>query len=173
MSPRIINLSTVQPAPLPAPYAASGEAAQHFAAQVAMLGAQMGSARLGVNLVALAPGMRAFPFHNHRANDELFYILAGNGRMRIGSGCHEVTAGDLIACPAGGPDSAHQLINSGTQELRYLAIGSNHSPDIIEFPDNGTYKAVDHAAPDGAPYFEAIGRLCDSRDYWQDSTPAA
>jgi hypothetical protein len=33
-------------------------------------------------------------------------------------------SGDVIACPAGGRETAHQIINTGTDELRYLAVST-------------------------------------------------
>jgi uncharacterized cupin superfamily protein len=31
---------------------------------------------------------------------------------------------DVIACPTGGPEVAHQIINTGTIEMRYLSLSS-------------------------------------------------
>jgi len=46
-----------------------------------------------------------------------------------------VRAGDLIASPAGA--EAHQIINTGASELRYLALSDIATVDIIEYPDSG------------------------------------
>jgi uncharacterized cupin superfamily protein len=86
-----------------------------------MLGRQLGALKLGLNLIALAPGKRAFAFHSHRVNEEMFYVVAGRGEMRLGENRHALHAGNVVACPAGGPETAHQIINTGDEELRYLA----------------------------------------------------
>ena len=122
MPPRSINIFTQACAPLPEPIRATGPAAERYAVDVAMAGALLGMERLGCNIFVLPPGKRAFPFHNHHAAEELFVILEGTGSFRQGSASAPVGPGDMLACPAGGPDSAHQIVNDGTQPLRYLAM---------------------------------------------------
>lgn len=160
----IINLADIELSPLPPPYAPTGAAAEHYAPRLARLGSLLGSHRLGANLVALAPGKRAFPFHSHRASDEVFYVLQGQGELRHGAHTYPIRAGDFIACPAGGPETAHQIHNSGAEELRYLAIGTNASPDIVEYPDTQQFRA--HAGQPGEAGFEFLGRLDQRGDYW-------
>jgi uncharacterized cupin superfamily protein len=45
-----------------------------------------------------------------------------------------VRAGDFVGAPAGG--QAHQLINTGKSELRYLGISSLSPAEIVEYPDS-------------------------------------
>ena len=40
--------------------------------------------KLGYNLTVVAPGKRAFPFHCHHANEEMFFIVSGR-TLRFGS----------------------------------------------------------------------------------------
>ncbi len=54
-----------------------------------------------------------------------------------GSGRHAVKTGDLIGCLLGDAGTAHQFVNTGSTELRYLAISSSKDPEICEFPDSG------------------------------------
>ena len=49
-----------------------------------------------------SPGKRAFPFHNHQVNEEMFFVIAGSGEVRIGAEMFPIRKGDIIACPAGG-----------------------------------------------------------------------
>jgi uncharacterized cupin superfamily protein len=111
--------------------------AARFDASRAALGAALGLTKLGVNVTAVKPGKAAYPFHSHRANDELFLILAGSGELRLGAQRHAVKKGDVIGCPAGDAGTAHQLINTGGSELRYLAISSQIDPEVCEYPDSG------------------------------------
>jgi len=113
------------------------EHGDRFEAKLGAVSARIGAQKLGYNLTVLAPGKRAFPFHNHRVNEEMFFILEGNGEIRIGADTYPVTQGDVIACPPGGPDTAHQLINtSENEEMKFLAVATSESPEIAEYPDS-------------------------------------
>jgi uncharacterized cupin superfamily protein len=137
-----------------------------FQAKLGRAGPMLGLKKLGCSLTVVPPGKRAWPFHRHHVMDELFYIVAGSGEVRLDGRTQPVRAGDLIASPAGA--EAHQIINTGTSELRYLAISDIATVDIIEYPDSGkvgmaagvkdgdlssaSYKAMGRVAP--ADYFD-------------------
>jgi len=106
-----------------------------FQAKLGRAGALLGLKRLGCSLTVVPPGKRAWPFHRHHVTDELFYIVSGSGEVRLDDQTQAVRAGDLIASPAG--TEAHQIINTGPSELRYLAISDINTVDIIEYPDSG------------------------------------
>ena len=55
------------------------------------------------------------------SSDELFIILEGEGTYRFGDESYPVKAGDVLGAPAGGSETAHQIINTGTVPLRYFA----------------------------------------------------
>src|SRR5580658_9320561 len=72
-----------------------------------------------------------------------------------------IRTGEVIACPAGGRETAHQIINTGTEELRYLAVITEHSLEMAQYPDSGKFavKAEFGTAPDGRPrQFLFVGR---------------
>jgi uncharacterized cupin superfamily protein len=165
----IINLDQLQPQAMPAQYAASGAAAERFAPRIAMIGELIGMRGLGCNLTVLAPGKRAFPFHNHRVNEEVFIVLQGNATIRIGASSHALRQGDIVACPAGGQETAHQIINTGEGELRYLALSSNASPDVVEFPDSGKYATLLRDADGKANSLpqRTVGHIGQAVDYWE------
>lgn len=162
---RILNIGDVALESLPPPYAPTGEAAARYAPRLARLAGSLGGPELGANLIALAPGKSAFPFHSHRASDELFYVVSGAGELRYGEHVYPIRAGDFISCPAGGPETAHQIRNTGSLELRYLAVGTNPRMDIVEYPDTGRFKA--YSGGDGVPRFDAIARVDPTADYWE------
>lgn len=165
----IINIKDVQLMPRPPAYAATGPAAARYDARMGMVGAAIGAARLGCNVLAVPPGMRAFPFHSHMANEEMVFVLEGAGTARIGGNTYPIRAGDFICLPAGGADTAHQVINTGDSELKYLAISTRESPDLTEYPDSGKFGVLaEQRGADGKPRaIQFVGRLDRSEDYWE------
>jgi hypothetical protein len=80
MSHPIASLHGLNFVPRPANVLPTNPAtAARFDASRAFLGDTLGLTKLGVNVTAVKPGKTAYPFHSHRANDELFLILAGSG----------------------------------------------------------------------------------------------
>lgn len=170
MSKPIINIDDVELQPRPEAFAATGEAAQRFDAKMGFIASTLGAQKLGYNITAVPPGKSAFPFHNHRVNEEMFFILAGNGDVRIGDDIHPIKTGDIIACPPGGREKAHQIINSGDTEMKYLAISTKLSPEIAEYPDSGKFGVLAEYGPDenGQPQvFRYIGKESEAIDYWE------
>ena len=149
-----------------------------FRASLGRIAPMIGSTGLGCMLTIVPAGKRAFPFHAHHGVHEMFFILEGSGEYRFGSATYPVKSGDVLAAPAGGADKAHQLINTGATELRYLAISTNQgpSPDLVEYPDSGKFY-VFAGSPDGSPMtapFRFIGRHDSAVDYWDgESQPSA
>jgi uncharacterized cupin superfamily protein len=94
----------------------------------------LGLEGLGCAVHVVPPGKRAFPFHRHHVMDELFFIVSGEGEYRFGEETFPLRAGDIVAAPAG--SKAHQIINTGSQELRYLGISNASSVDVVEYPDS-------------------------------------
>ncbi|MEO7467217.1 MAG: hypothetical protein ABIV36_09400, partial [Sphingobium limneticum] len=74
-------------------------------------------------------------------------------------------------CPAQGTASAHQIINDGDTELRYLAISTMSEPDVIDYPDSGKFAVMAGAAPGGDKVrrsVDHVGRYVDAVSYWDD-----
>lgn len=169
MHPPILNLDSVELEPLPEAFAPTGETAGRYQQRLARVGQQLGAQKLGYRLYVLEPGMLGSPFHSHRVNEEMFYVVAGEGQVRLGSERFPIRAGDVIACPPGGPEKAHQIINTSNGELRYLAVSTQQSPEICEYPDSGKYAVMDDFKVDAeghASGFVAVARQADGVDYW-------
>jgi uncharacterized cupin superfamily protein len=165
----IINIVDVEQQAQAAAFIATGLAAERFDARMQVIGTRIGAQRLGYNITELSPGKRAFPFHNHRVNEEMFFILEGSGEVRIGERTYPVRVGDIIACPPGGRESAHQIINSGAATLRYLAVSTRLTPEIVEYPDSDKFVVAGDFPPgaDGQPQeFFFAGRAGSAVDYW-------
>src|SRR5215470_14882191 len=170
MTKPIVNIADIEPQPRPAAFAPIGAAAEKYDAKMGFVAARIGARKLGYNITAVPPGKRAFPFHNHQVNEEMFFVLAGAGEIRIGRETYPIRAGDIIACPAGGPETAHQILNTGAEELRYLAVSTKLSPEIAEYPDTGRFGVLADLAPgaDGKPrMFAFMAREGESLDYWE------
>ena len=171
MNRPIINIADVELQSRPAVFAATGAAAQRYDARMGQVAPRLGAQKLGYNITAVPPGKRAFPFHNHRVNEEMFFVIEGAGEVRIGETVYPLRAGDIVACPAGGKESAHQIVNTGKEELKYLAVSTKLSPEIAEYPDSGKFGVLAEypAGPDGKPsMFRFVGREDLGIDYWSD-----
>jgi mannose-6-phosphate isomerase-like protein (cupin superfamily) len=69
--------------------------------------------------------------HFHCRAEEIYYILSGVGRMRIGDEWRDVAPGDAIAIP---PGDAHQITNIGAVDLVFLcccAPGYEHEDSVL------------------------------------------
>ena len=97
---------------------------------------RIGARKLGYNLSVLPPGKAQCPFHCHHGEEEMFLILAGTGELRFGDQRYPIRQHDVIACPPGGPDTAHQIINTGTTTMRYLALSTLVEVEACEYPDS-------------------------------------
>lgn len=165
----VVNISDIQLQPRPAAFAPTGAAAQKFDAKMGMIGAVVGAQKLGYNITAVPPGKRAYPFHNHWANEEMFFILEGKGEVRIGKDKYPIRQGDIIACVAGGKETAHQIINTGTEELKYLAVSTKITPEICEYPDSNKFGILGEypAGSEGKTgRFAYVGRESINVNYW-------
>jgi mannose-6-phosphate isomerase-like protein (cupin superfamily) len=76
--------------------APTGETAGRYRQRMARVGQQLGAQKLGYRLYVLEPGMRGSPFHSHRVNEEMFYVVAGE-EIRLGAERFPIRAGDVIA----------------------------------------------------------------------------
>lgn len=168
MRQRIINIDAIELPPRPAAVGAPGGASERFDGRMGSVSTRIGAHKLGYNITAVPPGKRAFPLHSHRINEEMFFVLEGSGEVRIGNERHPLRQGDFLACPPGGPETAHQIINTGTTELKYLAVSTQQFPEICDYPDSGKFLVTEHPrnADGSVNGFRHIGRPESAVDYW-------
>jgi uncharacterized cupin superfamily protein len=163
---RIVNISEVEFMGRPA---AMGTSPEGFDSQTGQVAQKIGAKLLGYNITKVPPGKRAVPLHNHRVNEEMFFIIKGTGEIRTGNERFPVREGDFIACPPGGPETAHQIINTGSEEMRYLAVSTKLYPEIAEYPDSGKFGVLAEFEKDaeGKPdLFRYLGKTENSLSYW-------
>jgi uncharacterized cupin superfamily protein len=140
------------------------EAFEHgaqYASQGVRVGPLLGARDLGYTYDVVPPGKRSCPFHSHRAEEEMFFIVKGRGQLRYGSETRAIRAGDFICCPTGGPETAHQIINDSDAELAYISVSTMMPAEVCEYPDSkkvGSFaKGFRHMTEAGATV-----------DYWKD-----
>lgn len=143
----------------------------HFAGRMGEISQVIGASGLGYNLTIVPAGKRAFPKHCHHAIEEMFFVLAGEGEVRIGDERFSIKSGDVISCPTGGPETAHQIINTMDDgDLKYLAVSTSESPDICQYPDSGKTLVHHYLPADGGE--EKTLRMIlrkgeGNTDYWE------
>lgn len=113
-----------------------------YTSRRASIARHIGARDLGYNLSELPPGKAQCPFHSHHGEEEMFFILEGTGELRFGAERYPLRAHDVIACPTGGPEVAHQIVNTGTTPLRYLALSTVRDLEACEYPDSGKVSIV-------------------------------
>jgi len=143
-----------------------------FEARVTPLAEKLGARLIGTNVTAIPAGKAAYPIHHHFANEEHFYVLAGIGILRYGATTHSVRPGDYIFAPPGGPDVAHQFINTGTEELTVLAISTKILPEVVGYPDAGK-TGVRTSLNDERGRFLIEDRNRNTTGYWDGEDGAA
>jgi uncharacterized cupin superfamily protein len=170
MSKPIINIEELEYQGFPGEIPAQAKE-KYEGTKMGQAAVKIGAQKLGYSVIVVpkGKGKRAFPFHNHRVNEEAFFILEGEGEVRIGAETYPIKKGDFIANPPGGAESAHQIVNtSDGAELKYIGISTKQSPEIAEYPDSGKF-GVMHIEPgvDGKPnVLRFLGKLKDSLGYW-------
>jgi quercetin dioxygenase-like cupin family protein len=74
-----------------------------------------------VFVVDLEPG-EAPPLHIHPDTEQIFYMLQGEGELRVGDegrDSYRVKPGDVVRIP---PATWHRIINDGAIDIRYVSI---------------------------------------------------
>ncbi len=139
-----------------------------FEADDGTISERIGARLLGYSLTVVPPGKRAWPFHNHHVNEEMFLVLSGEGTIRIGAQEYPIRAGDVIAAPPGGRDTAHQIINTSSAGLRYVSVSTMLPMEVVEYPDSDKV-LVRVGAAGGEPStrsYSRVGRPGPATDYW-------
>lgn len=94
--------------------------------------------------MTVAPDFPWIPAHIHHREDEAFYVLAGECRVRIGAETHTLGPGTFALLPRG---IAHTFANFGTVPAQVLIISS--PGNVIHYFAEAA--ALTNASPDGRP----------------------
>lgn len=114
-----------------------------------------------VAIYEIPPQKANYPYHYHLKNEEVFYIISGEGILETPEGERCIRAGDIIVCPPS-EKGAHRIINSSqTEILVYLDCDTVNSPDIAYYPSSGKVGLIVTGEPglfykigDEEPYYE-------------------
>jgi len=132
-----------------------------FECMAVRIGPLLGAKDLGYSYDVVPPGKRSCPFHSHRGEEEMFFIVRGSGMLRYGTETRKIRAGDVICCPTGGPETAHQIVNDSDAELAYLSISTMLPAEVCEYPDSGKVGAFGGG-------LRHMTKAKDHLDYWVD-----
>ena len=102
---------------------------------------------------------RSCPFHSHRGEEEMFFISPWHGHAALRNETRKLRAGDVICCPTGGPETAHQIVNDSSEELAYLSVSTMMPVEICEYPDSGKVGAFGGG-------MRHLTKVADAVDYW-------
>ena len=97
----------------------------------------LGSEHLGVSHFRYAPGTRASSGHHHGAQEEVYVVLGGSGRILLDGEVHDLRRWDMVrVSPA-----VVRALEAGAEGLEFLAIGSDRpeggdgSQVPVDWPD--------------------------------------
>lgn len=102
----------------------------------ARIGPLLGAKDLGYSYDVVPPGKRSCPFHSHYGEEEMFFVVKGEGTLRYGAESRKIRAGDVICCPTGGPDTAHQIVNDSKAPLAYISVSTMMPAEVCLYPDS-------------------------------------
>ncbi len=112
-----------------------------------------GLTRMGASHVTLEPGAYSSQRHWHRVQDELVVMLSGEAVLIEDEGETPVSAGDVLAFPAG-TANGHRLHNQSAEPCVFVAISAGpREEDSGEYPDiDMVFDADGYARKDGTRY---------------------
>jgi uncharacterized cupin superfamily protein len=111
------------------------------------LGDLVNSKYVQFRIRSLDQGRFSFPYHFHRACEELFVILSGEATLRTPEGFQKVEQGDIIFFEEG-YSGAHQVYNHADFPCVYLYLRTTSGIDVCEYPDWGKINLL--------PFFEVF-----------------
>lgn len=135
-----------------------------FESDAVRVGPLVGAKDLGYSYDVVQPGKVSCPFHSHRAEEEMFFIVRGEGTLRYGDERRKIRAGDFICCPTGGPETAHQIINDSGAELAYISVSTMMPAEVCEYPDSGKVGAFGGT---GEGRLRHMTERSSAVDYWK------
>lgn len=94
--------------------------------------ADLDAEQTGLTYFRLLPGKRSPFVHRHRRAEEVYVILGGNGRMKLGEEIFDVRALDAVRVA---PEVA-RAFEAGPEGLEFIAFGPHYDADGERVEDN-------------------------------------
>ena len=92
----------------------------------------LGGKTLGLSLMKLAPNFR-MPFgHKHSAQEEVYVVVRGSGRVKVEDEIVEVAEWDAIRFD----EDTMRNVEAGPDGIEYLAFGAGDDPTDAEMAQN-------------------------------------
>jgi uncharacterized cupin superfamily protein len=124
----------------------------HIRGHWSLLGETAGSVGVGVRRIQVPAGGWSTPAHEHGAEEEIFYVLAGRGLSWQDGRTSPVGRGDCIVyMPRRGAHSLHAL-----EDLDALAFGPRYSDEALGFPRLGMSMVGLRAVESGPGYIDGL-----------------
>ena len=166
----IFNLDDAEFLPHPRP--APGPLGEKFQSTHCRISGRLGARQLGYNLTAVPPGKRAFPFHSHRVNEEMFFVLEGTGELRLGEAGRDAL-GFAVQVP-------HYLAQAVYPPAALALLGSVTTSTGLDLPDaelreaaDRTNEAIERQVEESAEVAELVRALEQQYDTAAESQQAA
>lgn len=99
----------------------ASQSARHPNADLVMVEGMLDPAEPGERLLVA-------PYHVHRVDEELFYVLSGHIGFDVGDETFTASAGDAVMVP---PGAAHSWWNAADTPARYLIVMPKKLDDLI------------------------------------------
>src|SRR4051794_2969758 len=100
-----------------------------------MLAGAAGSVAAGLNHLVVAPGERPYPLHWHTMEEEVFYVLKGDGVAMLNDDEFAVRPGSVLVRPPA--SRVGHALRAGDDGLTYLVYGTRVPGDICFYPRSG------------------------------------
>jgi uncharacterized cupin superfamily protein len=89
-----------------------------------------------VEITTVPPGKAAFPYHSHSEQWEFYHVISGSGIARDEAGEHSISKNDAFIFK---PGEAHQIINTGEENLVFYVIADNPLSEVCHYPDSNKW----------------------------------
>ncbi len=91
----------------------------------------LGAQRIGLAHYKMHPGRRLGFGHRHEQSEEIYLVLAGKGRFKVGDEVFDIGPKDVIFCP---PDAMREW-EAGPEGMELLAFGGHAENESHMDPD--------------------------------------
>lgn len=118
-----------------------------------LLAADQTAGRLSFFESVLAPGTRVLA-HTHREEDEYWYMLDDGIRVRMGDSLIEISAGTVVAIPAG---TLHEVTNASDAPVRSVIFTTPGGLEHFFAGLDGLLRSSDSKPGDFAELFASTG----------------